>query len=472
MRLRNGLTYIFGENAPLQAIRDRFGNTIRLVRAIPGLPIDRIVSPNGKWIEFTYGTGGRISQAKDNIGRTVTYTYDASGRLWKVTDAGGGVTEYGYDSSNRMTTIKDPRNITYLTNTYDTNGRVTDQTQADSTTYHFDWTLDGTGAVTQAVVRNPRGILGRWTFNTDHYLTGLVEAVGTNLERSTTIQRANGTNFVTAVTDGLGRTTSATYDTLGNVASITNLSGTPDAVTTTYGWNQAFSELASVTDPLQHTWQLGYDARGNLTSVTDPLGHQTSATYDPTGLVQSVTDPLTHTTTFGYQAGLLTGLTDPLGNTWRAFRDGAGRVRSITDPLGRVTGYDIDALNRLTRTTDVRGGDTSLTWDPNGNLLTLTDAATHTTTWTYDSMDRVATRTDPLQRSESALYDANGNLSQVTDRKQQVTTSNYDALDRPATTAYQDVRVLRTRLTPATGYSASATPQMAPSAALTTYWIG
>jgi YD repeat-containing protein len=73
-------------------------------------------------------------------GRTVGYTY-ASGRLWKVTDAAGGVTEYTYDTSDRMLTIEDARGITYLTHTYDANGRVATRTQADTGVFEFDCTI-------------------------------------------------------------------------------------------------------------------------------------------------------------------------------------------------------------------------------------------------------------------------------------------------------------------------------------------
>ena len=44
-------------------------------------------------------------------------------RLIKVTDPNNGVTEYTYDTANRMLTIKDARNIVYLTNEYDAAGR-------------------------------------------------------------------------------------------------------------------------------------------------------------------------------------------------------------------------------------------------------------------------------------------------------------------------------------------------------------
>ena len=122
--------YIFGENAPLQSIRDRFGNTVTITWSLTNVSgsgygkILRVTSPNGRWIAFTYDGSNRITEAKDNIGRTVGYQYDGSGRVWKVTDARGGVTEYTYDIAHRMLTIKDPRNIVYLENDYDVNGRV------------------------------------------------------------------------------------------------------------------------------------------------------------------------------------------------------------------------------------------------------------------------------------------------------------------------------------------------------------
>ena len=85
--------------------------------------------------------------------------------MWKVTDARGGITEYTYDIAHRMLTIKDPRNIVYLDNDYDVNGRVELQTQADGGEYEFDYTVNGSGQITQTDVTNPRGTSGGSTFN-------------------------------------------------------------------------------------------------------------------------------------------------------------------------------------------------------------------------------------------------------------------------------------------------------------------
>src|SRR5215207_3014719 len=83
LRLRNGLTYVFGDEAPLHTVRDRYGNKITISRASTngfGSPtgrVPRITTSNGRWVEFTYDASNRVTQARDNIGRAVNYTYDA-----------------------------------------------------------------------------------------------------------------------------------------------------------------------------------------------------------------------------------------------------------------------------------------------------------------------------------------------------------------------------------------------------------
>src|SRR6266571_5247137 len=75
-------------------------------------------------------------------------------------------------------------------------------------------------------------------------------------------------NLLQSVTDPLGRVTSYSYDANGNVTSITRLSGTPNAVTTTMTYDSAFNQLLSVTDPLNNTTRFTYDSQDNLTGIT------------------------------------------------------------------------------------------------------------------------------------------------------------------------------------------------------------
>jgi RHS repeat-associated protein len=435
LTLKDGTVFVFGDSAPLQAIRDRFGNQVTITWSATGPSgsgigkILRVTSPNGRWIAFTYDGSNRITQAKDHLDRTVGYEYDTSGRVKKVTDARGGVTEYTYDIAHRMLTIKDPRNIVYLTNEYDTNGRVDEQTQADSGVWDFAYTLNGS-QVTQTDLTNPRGYVRRLTFNTDRFLTSDTHALGQTIEQTTTYARLSGSNLVETVTDELARVTRYAYDSKGNVTSVSELDGTADEVTTTVTYDSAYSLVTSVTDPLNHTTSIAYDSLGRLQSATDALSHATTFTTNGAGQVLTATTALSKTTTLGYAQGDLVTVQTPLGHAQTRVTDAAGRLVSATDALAAVTRFEYHAQDQVTKIIDPRGGETTFTYDGNGNLLTLTDARGKTTTWTYDSMDRVATRTDPLTRAESFEYDLNGNLTKWTDRKGQVTTYQYDALDR------------------------------------------
>ena len=433
-----------GEIGPyLMGIRDRVGNQLTISRTMPGnnVPITRITSPNGRWVDFTYVTVNTlllISQIRDSFGRTVSYTYHPGSSLLKtVTNAGGGVTEYTW-SSSRIATIKDPRNIVWLTNEYDTQGRVTRQTQADGTFYQLGYTLDAQGKVTQTDVTDPKGNVRRVTFNAAGYPLTETRAYGTAVAQTMTYSRDATSNLVTSITDPLGRLTTYTYNGQGKVLTATRLAGTSDAVTTSFAYEPSFNQVASITDPLGHTTSFTYDTIGNLTTVTDALAHQTTLTYNGQGQPKTMTDALGNTATLSYYDGDLATIIDPTGRTTTRITDGGGRLIAITNALGQQTRFDYDALNRLTKITDALGGQTQLAHDGNGNPLLVTDALSNTTSYTYSSMDRVATRTDPLRRQESYDYDNNGNRNTFIDRKSQVTSTIHDALDRPTLVTYQD----------------------------------
>lgn len=461
--LKDGTVYVFGENAPLQSIRDRYGNTIVLTRTNgQSGNITNITSSSGRWIDLTYDGSNHITQIKDNIGRVVTYNY-TNGFLTSVTDPNGGITEYTYSGGHIMT-IKDARGIVYLSNEYNVSrpnygpDLVSKQTQADGTTYNFTYTFDcgacqpviclptpGGGfcppppwpRIIQTDVTDPRGKVRRVTFNYDGYTLTDTHALGQPEQQTITYERQGGTSRVLSVTDALSRKTAYTYDATGNTTGITRLFGTPDAVTSSFTYEPNFNQLASITDPLNHTTSFGRDALSNLTSVTDPLSHVSTLTYNASGQPTAITDALGNTTSLTYDAGDLVSITDPLGNTTTRFVDSAGRLLSMTNPIGSLTRYDYNALSQLTKVTDPLGGLTQFSYDPNGNLLSVTDARNNPTIYTYDNMDHLATRKDPLLAVESyPLYDGKGNLKTFIDRKGQTTQFVHDALNRRTKATY------------------------------------
>jgi RHS repeat-associated protein len=349
-----------------------------------------------------------------------------------------GVTTFTYDAQHQMRTIRDPRNIVYLTNDYDANGRVQTQTQADSTTYQFAYTLDANGKVIQTDVTNPRGFVRRLTFNGSGYALTDTRAFGTPLAQTMTYVRQAGTNLLLSVTDALNRKTTYTHDSLGNMLTITRLADTPDAVTATFTYEPTFSQIATITDPLTHVTTFAYDARGNLVSRTDANGNKRTIAYDILGRPTTLTDGAGNQTTFSYLGADLFQAINPVGNTVTRGSDGVGRLTQLTNGKGDVTGYEYNPFDQIIRVIDAATEDTTLGYDPNGNVLSLTDARDKVTSYTYNSMGRNDTRTDPLLRGEQYVYDANGNLRQVTDRKGQVTTYTYDALDRLSQITYND----------------------------------
>ena len=474
---KDGTIYSFPESAglvnpgcqALVGITDRYGNQVKITRNTDAnCTIAKITSPNGRYIQFQYDSSYRIKIATDNTGRQVQYSYDASGRLQTVTDANSGVWTYGYDSLNRMTTIQDPRLITYLTNVYNSAGNVYQQYLADGTSfYQFNWTptvntqnvkfassgggsapapyevvaFRGCGScsegfpplMAQVDVIDPRGYTRRVVFNQYGYTTSDTRAFG-QPEQQTTTYTYFADNLINTVTDQLGRVTTYAYDVDANPTSITRLTGTPNAVTTTTQYDSMFSKPVTVTDPLGNTTSFTYDTFGNATAITDPLGHQVTFGYNGIGQVTSATDALQHATQFRYDFADLISVTDPLLNTTSSFNDGAGRILSRVDATGRTTKYQYNSLDRVTQITNPLQGITSFTYDANGNLQTVLDArqqgTNNKTSYTYDSFDHLQTRTDPLQRQESYVYDQLGNLTSFTDRRGKVTTYKYDGINR------------------------------------------
>jgi RHS repeat-associated protein len=419
--------------ALLTAITDANGNTTTVSRDQSGVLLS-IIDPVGRYLNFTYTAGTTnpyIASITDSIGRMVQYTYNPSGTLATVTDMDRGVTTYGYDNFSNLTSITDPRGITYLQIAYDQNGRVTQQTTADGGVYTFNYTqlnpAINSSPVDQTIVTDARGNQTTYHFNPAGFILDVTDPLGQK-----TVYNINpASNAPFSFTDSLQRTIAFTYDSAGNIASITRLAGTSNAVTTSYTYDPVFNKITSATDALGHAVTFGYDPnRGNLTSVADALGNKVSFGYDNHGELSTATDPLGNTTQLSYINGDLVQTTDPLGRIRSRAMDAVSRPVSITNPSGLTEQLQFDNMNRLLLVTGPDGKQTSLSYDPNGNLLRVTDPNSHVTSYSYDSMDRLASETDALGRTETYQRDLNGNVIRFTDRRGLVSTFGYDGINR------------------------------------------
>jgi RHS repeat-associated protein len=308
-----------------------------------------------------------------------------------------------------------------------------------------------------------------------------------NGENELLVELSYGTDGTTTFTDGLGNTTTHTYndwgvlveqvDALGGVQT-QNLDPNyrPGSVTDPAGdallldWTSDGANLQSIADPEGGQTDFTYDSLNNITEVVDPRGYLTTFTYDdtrmtsstdslgntttltyttmadapqPEGLLKTITDPLGRVTSFTYDAlGQRLTMTDADGETWSYSYDDLGRLQEVTDPLGRVQRSECDAAGNLVliiqnydfgfsqNAQNVYNITTELAYDQVGNLVSVTDSLGRVALYVYDDADRVTQQTDPAGNVTTYAYDAAGNLVTITDPLGRVTQFRYDALNR------------------------------------------
>ncbi|MGN6558114.1 MAG: RHS repeat-associated core domain-containing protein [Solirubrobacterales bacterium] len=430
LELTSGYTYVFGEFAPLQAIRDPYGNMLTLTRASGQTGnVTKVTSPHGRWAKFSYDASNRITEITDNGGRHLKYTY-TSGRLSKVEGLAGRTTEYEYDGSGRMKAVINARGNKYLQTAYDANGRVEKQTTADGGTFEFSYKLTEAGKPEATTITDPLGNQRKVEFNSEGFPTAEIEAPGTELARTTTFERQAATGLILSETDPLGHKTAYGYDTNGNVKEITRLPGTEGAETSKFAYESGTNRVTEDTDPLGHTTKYQYGANGELLKRTDALGQETSFEYNAEGQPTAITNPEGETTKLAYENGDLISTTNPLGNTTSRFVDALGRVRAVTLPGGERYLYGYNEADQLTSATNPLGAETTIEYDADGNPTAVIDPRGGKTTMSYDSMDRLTKEVDPLEKSAEWSYDKAGDLVEAIDRRGKVSKIGYDKLRR------------------------------------------
>ncbi|WP_189934545.1 LamG-like jellyroll fold domain-containing protein [Streptomyces aurantiogriseus] len=222
---------------------------------------------------WTYDAYDRVLTESDanaaegaSNGNTTTYTYDTSGNKTKEVTSAGNETRYTYDDNGNLLTQGlmytgdpvNPQTATLLTESsraYDPAGRLASVTDAMGNTTAYTYTDDG---LTATVKRTSADGTSTYVLESDLY-----DAAG-NLTRSTT---DNGENVTEYTVDAASRTTSTELDPTG-VDRVTTVSYTPD--------DQVASENDHDASGYDRTTTNTYDDMGNLLSETlygDASGH-------------------------------------------------------------------------------------------------------------------------------------------------------------------------------------------------------
>lgn len=440
LKLRDGTVLVFGDEAPLQSIRDQFGHTVNIRRVAKngyGSQIGAIVSvtsSEGYWLDFEYDNKNHVTDVTDNAGRTVKYGYDNAGRLTKVTDVKGGVTTYGWNAKDQLVSITDATGEKYLTNSYDNAGRIAKQNLADGSSYNFSYQVDGQ-RISMATVTDPSGQKRVVNYDRGGYLVGDRVAVGTSQERGYTVTRAADTHVATKVTDTDGRTVTSTYDNLLRATKTTG-SGASASRSETATYNGPNRSMSAITDAMGHTTKYGFDDEGNVNRITDPAGRTSTVAWNDDGLPAASTDAQGNRTRYEWLDGSLAATIDPMGRRTEYVVDAIGRTSQVIAPDGGITTTQVDAANQVTSVTDSLGRTTKLGYDANGNLTRMTAPGGAVTSYRYDMLDQLVRETDPLGKQTRYTYTPAGDLATITDRRGKTTEFRYNAVQQPTFTGF------------------------------------
>lgn len=404
-----------------------------------------VTDPTGAIWAFTYDSSHRLltmldpNQHGSSTPTPVTNVYDSSGRVTSQTDYAGRVTTLDYTAISGATKITDPAG--YVTVDYFTNGQRTSSTvgygtaSAATTAFTYDATTRAIATVTDPL---------------SHTTTFTYDARGNELSVTdplshVTTNTYDSLNDQLTSTDPNGVTTTNSYDSRGNLltSSTPLLSATGSTLatrTTIYAHSTSAhpGDLTAVTNPNGNTTTFSYDSYGDLTTVTAPpspenaSGDRTTYTYNTdTGWRTSMVSPrgnlpgataAAYTTTYGYDQNGLPSLTRdslwsptaPTQHQTSTTYDLDGNVASVSDGNGRVTSYVRDADGEVITTNLPNGLATHQTWTANGQLATVTDTLSRVTTYTYNSVDELITSKDPLNNITSYGYDLAGRRTLIT----------------------------------------------------------
>jgi RHS repeat-associated protein len=412
LTFRNKDVYNFDSAGKLTSIADLNGNTTSLTYT--GANLTTIVAPGGRTLNLSY-IESHISAITDPIGRTIRYDYDGDGNLTMVTNAMLASTGTAYDALHRITQIVTPNGNSLITNTYDAQGRVISQSDANGSTSTIAYNSPASG---DATITYPDGSSETDHHDASHRLTQQTDELG--FQRSYSYDNDN--NLVSA-TDENGHTTTFTYDSLGNNIGIQQ----PYAANTDILYNPTCNKPARITDALGNVYNLYYDTHGNDTAMHLPNGASKNYTYYPNGQLYTASDALGLITTYSYSnRGDLISVASPAGTKYFSY-DSCGRRITQTDENSHTTNITYNNNDMTTRVTDALGNSTIDSFDADNNRIYSVDRNGNHTQLNYDNKDRLTGITDAAGGHRSLAYDTRDNLVSVTDAINHSVSFSYNA---------------------------------------------
>ncbi|MDD2400847.1 MAG: DUF6531 domain-containing protein, partial [Clostridia bacterium] len=408
--------YRFSKDGMLLSISSPCGNTVTL--SYSGIRLDRIQFNENIYLEIGYNDKGLIEWVRDNGGRRVVYAYQGF-NLTTITNTMDKYRTFEYDDNSHIKSITDENGHTFIKNVYDNEGRVTFQQDARAVAEGKSYGNAFSYAV--AVEDNLEMIVTDFTDRSGNI------AKFKSYKTSKCMKCA-----VYQLGEGTIRRIDRTYDGFNNILSETVYEGSESQYrdgmgnTTSFTYDQ-YNNRISETDPLGQSKYYSYDNNNNMQSETDKLGN-TRYFYYEKGLMTKITDFLGRDTVITYDDGNIKGLVktvkDALGNVF-SFKYSGIWLSEMESPLGDITRFTNDSFGRPALE-EISGADgvvlktTYMEYDHAGNITqkrvvfpdqTPQDGYTHT--FYFDNIGNNTGYTDPENNIITYRYDSNDFLKEI-----------------------------------------------------------
>lgn len=478
------ISFSYGSNGLVSQVQDPTGQLTQYGYDAAG-NLTSVTDAANREYQFGYDSNHLLQTVTDPNQGVTTNVYDGSGRVTRQTDPAGLITHFAYSGDNYSaaggtTTITDPHGNITVENY--TNGLMMSKTVGSGTSAAGTWSYQydpNTFAVTS--ITDPDTHTTTSTYDSVGNLLTTMDALN-----HTTTSTYNMFNEPLTVTDPAGIETLSSYDFSGNLTrkTVAGVGGSP-AETTNYSYTDGLpGDVTEVSDPAGHVTDYTYDSQGDVATVTthpsSGVNDTTAFVYDQLGRKVCETSPdatalgvqcpavgqprVSDTTTWIYNAdGNITSRTDPRGKETDYGYDGDGNQTLLTDPNGNVTKTNYDADSRKSSVIAGYGTSSAATTSYNYDVqpgtgacsssvtgatycTTTADPGSETTVEYFNSRNEQIQESQPTSGPTTSNYDPAGNLSTLTTNGGKA-SYGYNAANELTSITYSN---------PATGYAAAA----------------